>query len=72
MLRQSYSASLRNAVHTEIDKDYVKMPSPEIEKHFAGRCSAQAFAARKARSAVSIATQSRRASLGSEMKPLDW
>jgi protein required for attachment to host cells len=35
MLRQSYSAGLRNAVRAEIDKDYVKLPVHEIEKHLA-------------------------------------
>jgi protein required for attachment to host cells len=35
VLRQSYSASVRNAVRAEIDKDYVRMPVHEIEKHLA-------------------------------------
>ena len=34
-MRQHYSAGLRNAVRAEIDKDYVKMPLYEIEKHLA-------------------------------------
>jgi len=36
VLRQSYSAGLRNAVRSEIDKDYVKMSVHEIERHLAG------------------------------------
>ena len=36
MLRQSFSASVRNTVRAEIDKDFVKMPVHEIEKHLAG------------------------------------
>jgi len=35
VLRRSYSAGLRDAVRAEIDKDYVKMPVHEIEKHLA-------------------------------------
>ena len=35
-LRQSLSAGVRNTVRAEIDKDYVKMPVYEIEKHLAG------------------------------------
>jgi protein required for attachment to host cells len=35
VLRQSYSAPVRNAVRAEIDKDYVRMPVHEIEKHLA-------------------------------------
>ena len=35
VMRQHYSASLRNAVRAEIDKDYVRMPVHEIEKHLA-------------------------------------
>lgn len=35
MLRQSYSHGLREAVRAEIDKDYVKLPVHEIEKHLA-------------------------------------
>jgi protein required for attachment to host cells len=33
MLRQALSNGLRDAVRAEIDKDYVKMPVHEIEKH---------------------------------------
>jgi protein required for attachment to host cells len=33
VLREAYSASLRHAVRAEIDKDYVKMPVDQIEKH---------------------------------------
>ena len=36
ILRRSYSPALRNAVQAEIDKDYVKLPLHEIEKHLAG------------------------------------
>ena len=36
MLRQSFSAGVRHAVRVEIDKDFVKMPVYEIEKHLAG------------------------------------
>ena len=36
MLRQSLSAGVRSIVRAEIDKDYVKMPVYEIEKHLAG------------------------------------
>jgi protein required for attachment to host cells len=35
VLRQAYSANLRNALRAEIDKDFVKMPVHEIEKHLA-------------------------------------
>ena len=35
VLRQAYSDGLRDAVRAEIDKDYVKMPVHEIEKHLA-------------------------------------
>jgi protein required for attachment to host cells len=35
VLRQHYSASVRNAVRAEIDKDYVRMPVHEIERHLA-------------------------------------
>ena len=36
MLRQAYSTQVRQALHTEIGKDLVKMPVPEIEKHLVG------------------------------------
>jgi protein required for attachment to host cells len=35
VLRQAYSNALREAVKAEIDKDYVKLPVHEIEKHLA-------------------------------------
>jgi protein required for attachment to host cells len=33
ILRQVYSPTLKNALRGELDKDYVKMPVHEIEKH---------------------------------------
>ena len=36
VLRQAYSHNLRDALRAEIDKDLVKMPVHEIEKHLAG------------------------------------
>ena len=33
VIRQAYSSSLRGAVHAEVDKDLVKLPVHEIEKH---------------------------------------
>jgi protein required for attachment to host cells len=35
VLRQAYSQSLRNVLRAEIDKDFVRMPVDEIEKHLA-------------------------------------
>jgi len=35
VLRQAYSPSLRKALRAEIDRDFVKMPVREIEKHLA-------------------------------------
>jgi len=35
VLRQTYSHTLRAAVRAEIDKDFVKLPVHEIEKHLA-------------------------------------
>lgn len=35
VLRQAYSHNLRAAVHAEIDKDLVRLPVYEIEKHVA-------------------------------------
>jgi protein required for attachment to host cells len=35
VLRQVYSHGLRRALHAEIDKDLVKLPVHEIEKHIA-------------------------------------
>jgi protein required for attachment to host cells len=39
ILRQAYSPNLKHAVRKELDKDYVKMPVHEIEKHLVGRPS---------------------------------
>ena len=36
VLRHAYSHNLRAAVQTEIDKDFVRLPVHEIEKHLAG------------------------------------
>ena len=36
MLRPVYSNALKGAVRAELDKDYVKMPVHEIEKHLTG------------------------------------
>lgn len=36
MLRAAYSPAIRQALRGEIDKDYVKVPIREIEKHLAG------------------------------------
>ena len=36
VLRQTYSHTLRAAVRAEIDKDFVKLPVHEIERHLAG------------------------------------
>jgi protein required for attachment to host cells len=35
VIRQAATANLRKAVRAEIDKDFVRMPVPEIEKHLA-------------------------------------
>jgi len=35
VLRQAYSKGVRDVVKAEIDKDYVKLPVHEIEKHLA-------------------------------------
>ena len=35
VLRQAYSPNLRKALRAEIDKDFVRMPVDEIEKHLA-------------------------------------
>ena len=35
VLRQTYSHALRGALRAEIDKDFVKLPVHEIEKHLA-------------------------------------
>ena len=36
VLRPAYSHALRAAVRTEVDKDFVKLPVYEIEKHLTG------------------------------------
>jgi protein required for attachment to host cells len=36
LLRQAYSSHVKQALHAEISKDFVKMPVPEIEKHLTG------------------------------------
>jgi protein required for attachment to host cells len=36
VIRQAYTPRLREALRTEVDKDLVKMPVHEIEKHLAG------------------------------------
>jgi len=36
VLRNVYSGQLRAAIRAELDKDYVKLPVYEIEKHLAG------------------------------------
>ena len=36
VIRQAYSSNLKQAVRKEIDKDFVKMPVHEIEKHLTG------------------------------------
>jgi len=36
VLRQACTKTLREVLHGEIDKDFVKMPVHEIEKHLAG------------------------------------
>jgi protein required for attachment to host cells len=36
MIRRAYSTNVRNALRIEIDKDFVKMPVYEIEKHLVG------------------------------------
>ena len=36
MIRQAYSQAVRLAVRREVDKDFVKMPVHEIEKHLTG------------------------------------
>ena len=36
VLRQAYSHNLRAALRAEIDKDFVKLPVYETEKHLAG------------------------------------
>jgi protein required for attachment to host cells len=35
VLRQAVSGNLRNAIRAEVDKDYVKLPVHEIERHLA-------------------------------------
>jgi protein required for attachment to host cells len=36
MIRPAYSQALKSAVRAEVDKDFVKMPVHEIEKHLTG------------------------------------
>ena len=36
MIRPAYSHALKSAVRAEVDKDFVKMPVHEIEKHLTG------------------------------------
>jgi protein required for attachment to host cells len=36
VIRQAYSHQLRGVLRQEIDKDMVKMPVHEIERHLAG------------------------------------
>ena len=36
VLRQAYSPNLRTALRAEIDKDLVRVPVHQIEKHLAG------------------------------------
>jgi protein required for attachment to host cells len=35
IIRQNYSHTLRNALRAEVEKDFVRTPLSEIEKHFA-------------------------------------
>ena len=35
IIRRSYSHALRRALRAEVEKDFVRTPLPEIEKHFA-------------------------------------
>jgi protein required for attachment to host cells len=35
VLREAYSARLRGVLHGELDRDLVKLPVAEIEKHLA-------------------------------------
>lgn len=36
VLRQTYTGAVKSAVRAELDKDFVKMPIDEIEKHLTG------------------------------------
>ena len=36
VIRQAYTPRLRGALRAEVDKDFVRMPVHEIEKHLAG------------------------------------
>jgi protein required for attachment to host cells len=40
VLRGAYSPALRDAIRRELDKDYVKLPVYEIEKHLVGKVKA--------------------------------
>jgi protein required for attachment to host cells len=35
IIRQNYSHTLKSALRAEVEKDFVRTPLPEIEKHFA-------------------------------------
>jgi protein required for attachment to host cells len=37
MIRQAYSPHVRDAIRIELEKDYVKLPVPDIETHLCGR-----------------------------------
>ena len=39
VIRQAYSPTLRQAVRAEFDKDFVKLPVHEIEKHLVGKAA---------------------------------
>jgi protein required for attachment to host cells len=39
VIRQAYSPTLRQAVRAELDKDFVKLPVHEIEKHLVGKAA---------------------------------
>jgi len=36
VIRPAYTNALKSAVRAEVDKDFVKMPVHEIEKHLTG------------------------------------
>ena len=50
VLRQAYSHNLRAALRAEIDKDFVKLPVHEIEKHLAAQQSARMVSSNAIRS----------------------
>jgi protein required for attachment to host cells len=39
VLRRAYSPTLRQAVRAELDKDFVRLPVHEIEKHLVGKAA---------------------------------